>query len=96
MSEIKTKSITTPSGVVIELKDQLTGGDFLDASDSPTELSKVQLSKRIMDVVVISVNGATTDIPNALRALPFADYAFVSKEVAKLINPDFTEAKTQA
>jgi hypothetical protein len=95
MSEIKTKSVTTPSGLTIELKEELSAGDFIDATDSPTEISKVQLSKRIMDIAVVSVNGVTTDIPNALRAIPFADYVFLSKEVAKLIELDFTKAKNQ-
>lgn len=95
MPEIKTNTVTTPSGIAVELKESLSGGDFLDASDSPTELSKVQLSKRIMDVAVVSINGVTTDIPNALRALPFGDYVFLSKEVAKLIELDFTKAKSQ-
>ena len=95
MSEIKTQAVTTPSGVPVELKESLTAGDFLDANDSPTELTKVQLSKRLMDVAVVSVNGVATDIPNALRALPIADYVFLSKEVAKLIEGNFTKAKAQ-
>jgi hypothetical protein len=91
----ETKSITTPSGVPIELKTFLSAGDFLDASESPTELSKVQLSKRIMDVAVVSVNGVTTDIPTALRSLSLADYIFLGKEVAKLVEGDFIKAKNQ-
>ena len=95
MSDIPTKIVTTPSGISIELKETLSGGDFLDASDSPTELSKVQLSKRIMDVAVVSINGVTTDIPNGQRAIPFVDYTFLVKEVSKLIEQDFTKAKSQ-
>jgi len=94
MSDIKTQTLTTPSGATVELKEFLTAGDFIDANDSPTELSKVQLSKRLMDLSVVSVNGVTTDIPNALRALPLPDYVFLSKEVAKLIEGNFTSAKT--
>jgi hypothetical protein len=93
MPETKTNTVTAPSGVLIELKDMLSAGDFIDASDSPTELSKVQLSKRLMDAVVVSVNGVTTDISSALRALSVPDYVFLSKEVAKLIEGDFTKAK---
>ena len=96
MSEIKTKSVTTPSGVPVELKEILSAGDFLDANDSPTELTKIQLSKRLVDVAVVSVNGVTADVPNALRALPIADYVFLSKEVAKLVEGNFTQAKAQA
>jgi hypothetical protein len=96
MAETKTKTVTTPSGVTVELKEILSAGDFIDANDSPTELSKVQLSKRLMDLCVVSINGATADVPNALRALPIADYVFLSKEVAKLVEGDFTQAKTQA
>jgi hypothetical protein len=90
------QSLTTPSGATVELKAVLSAGDFIDASDSPAELSKVQLSKRLMDVAVVSINGVTIDIPAALRALPIADYVFLSKAVAKLIEGDFTKAKAQA
>jgi hypothetical protein len=94
--ENKTNMVTTPSGATLELKSFISGGDFLDASEAVNgvEPSKVQLAKKLMDVAVVSVNGATTDIPAALRALPLADYLFVSKEVAKLMN--FTEAKAQS
>lgn len=95
MPDIKTKALTTPSGVAIEIKTSLSGGDFLDAHDSPTELSNIQLTKRIMDLAVVSVNAVTTDIPTALRNLPLPDYVFLAKEIAKLIEGDFTKAKTQ-
>jgi hypothetical protein len=92
----ETKTITTPSGIALEVKVSLSAGDFLDANDAPNgvEFSKVQLSKRIMDVAVVSVNGITTDIPTALRNLPLPDYIFLGKEVAKLVEGDFTKAKT--
>jgi hypothetical protein len=93
MSDIKTYTVALPSGIPVELKETITAGDFIDANDSPTELTKVQLAKRLMDVAVASVNGVKTDIPNALRALAIADYVFLSKEVAKLIEGDFTKAK---
>jgi hypothetical protein len=95
MDEKKTNTVTTPSGVAVILKSYISGGDFLDATDTKdgVELSKTQLAKKLMDAVVVSVNGSTEDVPGALRALPLADYVFLSKEVAKLAN--FTEAKTQ-
>jgi hypothetical protein len=95
MNEQKTNTVTTPSGAVVVLKSYISGGDFLDATDTKdgVELSKNQLAKKLMDAVVLSVNGSTADVPGALRALPLADYVFLSKEVAKLAN--FTEAKTQ-
>lgn len=97
MSDIQTQSVTTPSGVPVELKTVLSAGDFIDANDTPngTELSKVQLAKRLMDVAIVSINGVTNDIPNALRALSLPDYVFLSKEVKKLIDGDFTKAETQ-
>jgi hypothetical protein len=95
MDENKTNTVTTPSGVTVVLKGYISGGDFIDASDTPDgkELTKIQLAKRLMDTVVVSVNGSTDNIPAMLRALPLADYVFLSKEVAKLT--DFTVAKTQ-
>jgi hypothetical protein len=96
MDENKNNSITLPSGAVAVLKATLTAGDFIDASDTPDgkELSKIQLSKRLMDAVVVSVNGSSENVPNALRSLPLGDYVALSKEVAKLIQGDFTTAKT--
>jgi len=93
--ENKTYTVTTPSGVTVTLKSYISGGDFIDAADTNDgkDLSKIQLAKRLMDAVVVSVNGVTTEISAALRALPLADYVFLSKEVAKLTNSDFTEAK---
>lgn len=94
MSE--TKSLTTPTGVAVEIKTALSAGDFIDANDAPNgvELSKIQLSKKLMDVAVVSVAGVTTDIPTALRNLPLPDYIFLSKEVAALVQGDFTKAET--
>lgn len=95
MSDLKTKTLTTPSGIPVELKESLTAGDFIDANDNPTELSKVQLSKKLIDIAVVSVNGVRTDIPNAVRSLPLPDYVFLSTEVAKLIQGNFTKAENQ-
>ena len=96
MEENKVNSVTTPSGVVVVLKSYISGGDFIDASDTKdgVELTKIQLAKRLMDAVVVSVNGVTENVPTKLRELPLADYVFLSKEVAKLA--DFTAAKIQA
>jgi hypothetical protein len=93
MNEKTTNTVTTPSGIVVVLKSYISGGDFLDASETKdgTELSKMQLSKRLMDLTVESVNGSTENIPVALRNLPLADYLFLCKEVAQLAN--FTAAK---
>lgn len=96
MPENKTQAITLPSGTVVEMKTVLTAGDFIDANDTPNgvELTKIQLSKKLMDQSVVSIGGVTTDIPNGLRALALADYTFLSKEVTKLIQGDFTKAET--
>jgi hypothetical protein len=96
VEETKKNTVTAPSGAVIELKSFISGGDFLDASEAVNgvEPTKTQLAKKLMDLVVVSVNGVTTEVSAALRALPLADYLFLSKEVAKLMN--FTEAKAQS
>ena len=96
MDENKVNSVTLPSGAVAELKSYISGGDFIDATDTQDgkDLSKMQLAKRLMDVVVVSVDGVTQNIPTVLRALSLADYVFLSKEVAALAN--FTKAETQA
>lgn len=94
---MNTKEITTPSGKKVALKEYITAGEFLDINDAKdgTDLSKVELSKRLVSLAVVSIDGATEDITNALRALPLADYLLIGKEVTKLLNGDFTEAKSQ-
>jgi len=94
---MENKNFTTPSGKIVVFKE-LTGGDFLDANASNTDadVTKQELSRRLINAAVVSVDGVTTDIPNALRALPLPDYVAVSAEVAKLIKGDFSEAKTSA
>jgi hypothetical protein len=98
MSERKNKSVTTPSGVTVVLKEYISAGEFLDINDAKdgADLSKTELAKRLVNAAVVSVDGVTEDIPNVLRALPLADYLFLNKEVTKIVNGDFTEAKIPA
>jgi hypothetical protein len=95
MAERKNKTVTTPSGAVFELKEYISAGEFLDATDTKDgpELSKSEIAKRLIALAVVSVNGAMGNIPATLRDLPLADYLFLSKEIAKLTSADFTEAK---
>jgi hypothetical protein len=93
MVERKTKSLTLPSGATVELKEYITAGEFLDASESSTEISKNELAKRLVQLAVVSVNGSKENVPAALRELPLVDYLVISKEVAQLTSADFTSAK---
>jgi hypothetical protein len=96
MAERKTKTVTTPSGVSVELKEYISAGEFLDVTESKdaSEISKNELAKRLVQTAVVSLNGSKENVPAALRELPLPDYLFLSKEVAKLTSADFTEAKT--
>jgi len=94
--ERTTKSVTLPSGTVVELKEYISAGEFLDATDAKDgEISKTELAKRLVQVAVVSLNGSTENVPMALRDLTLPDYIALSKEVTKLTSPDFTEAKNQ-
>jgi phenylpyruvate tautomerase PptA (4-oxalocrotonate tautomerase family) len=93
MAERKTKSLTLPSGATVELKEYISAGEFLDASESSTEISKNELAKRLVQLAVVAVNGSKENVPAALRELPLADYLAISKEVAQLTSADFTSAK---
>ena len=95
MAESKTKVLTTPSGASIELKEYISAGEFLDATETKDgeAYRRAKLAKRLVNVAVVSVNGSKENVPHALRDLPLPDYLFLSKEVAKLTNGDFTEAK---
>ena len=94
----KIKSVTTPSGAVIEMKEYVSAGEFLDINEESEKagLTKTQLAKKLMDTAVVSVNGSKENIPALLRDLPLSDYTFLSKEIGKLVSGDFTEAKTPA
>lgn len=95
--ERKTKTLLMPSGNTAELKEYISAGEFLDATDSKDgELSKNELAKRLIQAAIVSVNGSKENIPSVLRDLPLPDYLFLSKEVAKLTTGDFTPAKSQA
>jgi hypothetical protein len=95
MTERKQKALTLPSGATAEVKEYITAGEFLDINDAKDgELSKNELAKRLVTIAVASINGSTEDIPNTLRSLPLGDYLFLSKEVTKIVNGDFTEAKS--
>jgi hypothetical protein len=98
MVERITKTVTTPSGVIVELKEYISAGEFLDATESKdaSEINKGELAKKLVQIAVVSINGSKEDVPTALRDLPLPDYLFISKEVAQLTNADFTQAKTQA
>jgi hypothetical protein len=98
MSERKTKTVTTPSNHVVELNEYITAGEFLDINDAKggVDVSKSELAKHLVSIAVVSIDGSTEDTVNKLRNLPLGDYLFLSKEVTKIVNGDFTEAKTPA
>jgi phenylpyruvate tautomerase PptA (4-oxalocrotonate tautomerase family) len=93
----KNKTLTTPSGIQVELKEYISAGEFLDATETKdgADLSKSELAKRLVQTAIVSLNGSSENVAVALRDLPLPDYIFISKEVAKLTNADFTEAKIQ-
>jgi hypothetical protein len=96
MPDRKTTALTLPSGATAEIKEYISAGEFLDATEvkDGAELSKSDLAKKILGLAIASVNGSNEDVLETLRSLPLKDYLFLSKEVAKLTNADFTEAKS--
>jgi hypothetical protein len=98
MSERKNKTVTTPSNHTIELKEYITAGEFLDLNEESekTGLTKTALAKKLSEIAIVSIDGTPDDIPARLRELPLVDYTFLQKEIKKLIEGDFTEAKTPA
>jgi hypothetical protein len=98
MTERKNKTVTTPSGASVELKEYISAGEFLDLNEAKTgeELSKSELAKRLVTAAIVSIDGAAENVEAIIRSLPLGDYLFLSKEVTKIVNGDFTEAKTQA
>lgn len=98
MSERKTKTVKAPSGLMVELKEYITAGEFLDLNEESEKsgLTKTALARRLSEIAIISIDGSGENIPAKLRDLPLADYTFLQKEIKKLIEGDFTEAKTPA
>jgi hypothetical protein len=94
----KIKSVTTPSGIVVEMKEYLSAGEFIDLNEENEKagLSKNAFAKRLLDTAIVSVDGSKENVPDRLRDLPLPDYTFLNKEVVKLVTGDFSEAKTQA
>lgn len=93
--ERKTKTVALPSGRSVELKEYISAGEFLDINDAKDgDLSKTELAKRLVNIAIVSIDGATDNVTNLLRDLPLGDYLFLSKEVTKIVNGDFTGAKT--
>jgi hypothetical protein len=98
MSERKTKTVTTPSNVAVELQEYITAGEFLDLNEESekSSLSKTELAKRMMQLAIVSIDGSPENIPARIREFPLSDYTFLSREVKALVDGNFTEAKTQA
>ena len=95
MSERKTYTVSLPSNSTVELKEYISAGEFLDATETKDEgdIPKAELAKRLVQLAVVSVNGSKENVTTAIRDLPLTDYIALSKEVAKLTNVDFTPAK---
>jgi hypothetical protein len=95
MAERKTKTVTTPSGATVELKEYLTAGEFLDLNEESEKNgdTKTQAAKRIVEAAVVSIDGSKENIPSALRELSIGDYVFLNKEVADLVNGNFPKEK---
>lgn len=95
MAERKTKTVTTPSGASVELKEYLTAGEFLDLTEESEKngLTKTQAARRIVEASVVSVNGSKENTTAALRELTIGDYVFLNKEVADLVNGNFPKEK---
>lgn len=94
----KTRTVETPSGIAVELKEYISAGEFLDIQEASEKdnLSKTQVARLLMESAVVSINGNKENVPALLRDLPIADYTFLNKEVKPLLDGNFTEAKTQA
>ena len=97
MSERKVIIIKTPSGLEAGMKEYITAGEFLDLNEGKEkeQLSQNEMAKRLMHAAVVSLDGSSENVPERLREIPIADYIFITKEVAKLVDGNFTEAKSQ-
>lgn len=86
--------LTLPSGKKAIIKE-INAGEFLDATDSgdDKELPKREIARRIINAAVVSIDGVTESIPNAIRGLSVKDFLELSKEVNKVVSGDFTEPK---
>jgi hypothetical protein len=96
--ERKTKTLTTPSGVSVEMKEFISAGEFLDLNEESEKqsLTKTQLAKRLLEQAIVTLAGSAENIGSRLRELSISDYTFLQNEVKKLIEGDFSTAKSLA
>lgn len=102
-------NFTTKAGNNIELKKEITGGEYQDIQDVLLEDTKVgddqkvkmgtkaiaKMRDRSIQVIVLSVNGAKENILEKVRALPVEDYKEVLDKVNEIRDGLNAEKKTQ-
>jgi hypothetical protein len=96
MSERTTKEIITPGGHKVVLKEYVTAREMMpilkSAITTPTPADNIDKALKMVEVAVVSVDGATENLIETVQDFPLADYIFLTKEVAALA--DFQTAKS--
>jgi hypothetical protein len=102
MSDIPTHKINLPiSNKTVVLKDWITGvdderiqahyynGGQVNAAGNVTYTGETMAAAdhEAWLAAVVSVDGSSDDIVEAIRNLPLPDYKIVSREVKKVVNP---------
>jgi hypothetical protein len=88
MSERTTKEVATPGGHTVVLKEYVTAREMMpilkSASATSTPAENIDKALKMIEVAVVSVDGATENVIETVQDLPLADYMFLTKEVAAL------------
>lgn len=88
------KELQTPGGHTVLIK-VLSVREMLPIikarPENPTQEQNIDSNLAMVEAAVVSIDGSSENIPEAIQGLPFTDYAFLSKELSTLTG--FQETK---
>jgi hypothetical protein len=94
--ERPTKTVETPSGHIIVIKEYITAREMMpilkSATATPTPADNIDKALKVLELAIVSVDGATENCVETVQDFPLGDYIFLQREVAGLT--DFQKTKS--
>ena len=94
--ERSTKELETPSGHKVIVKEYLTAREMMPilktALATATTADNIEKALKVMELAIVSVDGATEDCVETVQDFPLGDYIYLQKEIAALT--DFHPTKS--
>lgn len=93
MSNIKTKEITTKSGIVVTVKEAITYGEhramvanYLD--DKLTKAEQITLADKLsVENIVVSINGSSENVYDTFSNMALADAQVILAHIKEVLDP---------